>query len=433
MKNYHTSLPISLFSATVLVLTLLFGCQSVNQLSKTDSDKKKKRITILGVIVGEQQRKLEQALAPFSEETGIEIVYEGTDTFATTLPIRVDSGNPPDLAMFPQPGLMADFAREGKLVPLTKWMSEKDLKAAYAESWLELGSVDETLYGVWYRASVKSLVWYNPKAFAKNTYQIPSTWDEMLALSDRIVAEGKTPWCIGMESGDATGWVGTDWVEDIMLRTAGPKQYDRWIRHEIPFTDNAVKRAFQIFGKIVRNQNYVYGGKVGVLSTPFGDSIQGLFGDNPRCYLHRQANFIVSFLPENINPAEDVAIFPLPSIDSEYGVPILVAGDVFAMFNDTPEARQLMDYLASKKPHEISASLGGYISPRQNIALDLYPDRLTKQQAKILAEAEVIRFDGSDMMPGKVGTGTFWSGMVDYVGGMDVDRVLQNIEDSWTK
>ena len=310
-------------------------------------------------------------------------------------------------------------------------MTAEQLQEAYADSWLDLGSVDDTLYGVWYRASVKSLVWYNPKLFEKNGYEIPKTWDDMLALSERLVAEGKTPWCLGMESGDATGWVGTDWVEDIMLRTAGAQTYYRWISHQIPFTDNSVKTAFETLGNIARNENYVYGGKVGVLSTPFGDSIQGLFGDNPSCYLHRQANFIASFLPEDINTAEDVAIFPLPPINSEQGLPILVAGDVFAMFNDNPEARQLMEYLASEVPHEIAAGLGGYISPRKNIALDLYPDDLTKKQAQILAEAEVIRFDGSDMMPGAVGTGTFWSGMVDYVGGMDVDRVLQSIEDSW--
>ena len=427
MKNLPRISKVSFFSALLLSLGLLVGCQSATE----ETDSNKKQVTILGVIIGEQQEKLEQALAPFTEETGIEVVYEGTDTFATTLPIRVDSGNPPDLAMFPQPGLMADFAREGQLIPLKNFMSSEQLQEAYTDSWLQLGSVNDTLYGIWYRASVKSLVWYNPKVFEQESYEVPQTWGEMLNLSDRIVAEGKTPWCLGMESGDATGWVGTDWVEDIMLRTVGPENYDRWTRNAIPFTDDSVQNAFKAFGTIALNEDYVYGGKVGVLSTPFGDSIQGLFGDNPNCYLHRQANFIASFLPEDINPAEDVAIFPLPPINTEYGIPILVAGDVFAMFNDTPEARKLMEYLASEVPHQIAAGLGGYISPRKNISLNFYPDKLTQQQAQILADAEIIRFDGSDMMPGAVGTGTFWSGMVDYVGGTDLDRVLQRIENSW--
>ncbi|MDJ0509866.1 MAG: ABC transporter substrate-binding protein [Crocosphaera sp.] len=427
MKQSKNTLKTAFFSVIALSITTLSGCNSPNQPAQTNQ----KQVTILGVMVGEQQEKLEKALAPFTEETGIEIVYEGTDTFATTLPIRVDSGNPPDLAMFPQPGLMADFAKEGKLVPLKEFMTSETLQEAYPETWINLGSVDETPYGVWYRASVKSLVWYNPKVFAENGYEIPNTWDEMMALSDRLVEEGKTPWCIGMESGDATGWVGTDWVEDIMLRTAGAEVYDQWTTNQIPFNDQSVKNAVETFGKIARNDKYVYGGKVGALSIPFGDSIQGLFGDNPRCYLHRQATFIASFLPEDINAAQDAAIFYLPPINPEQGSPVLVAGNVFAMFNDTPEARQLMEYLASEVPHEIAVQLGGHISPRNNIAIDLYPDQLMQQQATILAEADVIRFDGSDMMPGAVGTGTFWSGMVDYVGGTDVETVLENIESSW--
>ncbi|WP_157072217.1 ABC transporter substrate-binding protein [Picosynechococcus sp. PCC 73109] len=423
--------PLKLTSLALSSALVLTGCVGEQTTSGDDAASDTKQVTVFGVMIGEQQEKIEAALAPFTEETGIEVVYEGTDTFATTLPIRVDSGNPPDLAMFPQPGLMADFAREGRLVPLTEFMSLEDLQAAYDESWIQLGSVENVPYGVWYRASVKSLVWYNPQQFAANGYEIPSTWDEMLALSDRLVSEGKTPWCIGMESGDSTGWVGTDWVEEIMLRTAGPNVYDQWINHEIPFNDPAVENAVNIFGDIVRNEDYVYGGVVSALSTPFGDSIQGLFGEDPNCYLHKQGNFIEAFLPTDINLNEDVDVFPLPQINPEQGLPILVAGDVFAMFNDTPEARQLMEYLASKTPHEVAAGLGGYLSPRQGIDLALYPTDLSRKQAEILGNAEVVRFDASDMMPGAVGTGTFWSGMVDYVGGADAETVLTNIENSW--
>lgn len=215
-----------------------------------------------------------------------------------------------------------------------------------------------------------------------------------------------------------------------MLRTASPETYDQWVSHEIPFNAPPVQNALNIFGEIARNEKMIYGGKVGALSTPFGDSILGLFKDPPNCYLHRQGNFIAAFLPENLDPNQ-VDIFPLPPIDRQYGLPILVGGDIFAMFNDTPEARQLMQYLASKKPHEVAATLGAYISPHKDIDLNLYPDALTRKQAEILNNAEVIRFDGSDMMPGAVGTGTFWAGMVDYIGGTDGKTVLDNIEKSW--
>ena len=388
-------------------------------------------VTVLGVVVGEQREKLEAAFLPFEEATGIDVVYEGTDAFATLLPVRVESGDAPDIAMFPQPGLMADFAESGQLIPITSFMEMSTLEAAYPSDWITLGTVDDEVYGVWFRASVKSLVWYNPQVFEAAGYTVPTTWDEMIALSDQIVADGSTPWCLGMESGDATGWVGTDWVEDIMLRTAGPEVYDQWITHEIAFDAAPVQTAFEEFGNIVLNPDYISGGTVGAISTPFGDSIQGLFGDNPRCFMHRQANFIASFLPPEAVPGENIAVFPLPGIESEFGTPVLVAGDVFAMFNDTPEAQALMEYLTTPEAHEVWAGLGGFISPHNNVGLDVYPDEVTEQQAEILANAEIVRFDGSDMMPGVVGTGTFWSGIIDYVGGESAESVLADIEASW--
>jgi alpha-glucoside transport system substrate-binding protein len=412
----------------IISLIVLTSCQGPG----VNGDGDRKQVTILGVMIGEQQEKIEQALAPFTEATGIEVVYEGTDTFATTLPIRVDSGLAPDLAMFPQPGLMADFAREGRLVPLGEILTPEEMTEAYDQAWLDLAAVDGTIYGVWYRASVKSLVWFNPQEFAAHGYEVPHTWEEMMALGERIIGEGKTPWCLSIESGNATGWVGTDWVEDIMLRTAGPGTYDQWVSHQIPFNAPVVRNAVNVFGEIAQNGKMIYGGKVGALSTPFGDSILGLFTDPPYCYLHRQGNFIAAFLPPDLNP-EEVDVFPLPPIDPDYGLPILVGGDIFAMFNDTPEARQLMAYLASPQPHEIAATLGAYISPHKNIDLNLYPDHLTHKQAEILSNAEVIRFDASDMMPGAVGTGTFWSGMVDYIGGTDGTQVLNTIERSWPR
>lgn len=431
MKNAMLKRPLSPAIAIAGSLCFLVACNGGEQTSNGDGEAGTGTVTVLGVVVGEQQEKLEAVFAPFEEETGIDVVYEGTDAFATLLPVRVESGDAPDVAMFPQPGLMADFAQAGQLIPITSFMDTGTLETAYSEDWLTLATIDDAPYGVWFRASVKSLVWYNPQAFEAAGYSVPTTWDEMLALSDQIVADGATPWCLGMESGDATGWVGTDWVEDIMLRTAGPDIYDQWITHAIAFDAEPVQTAFERFGEIVLNPDYVSGGTVGAISTPFGDSITGLFGDEPRCYMHRQANFIASFLPEDVVPGENVAVFPLPGINEEFGTPVLVAGDIFAMFNDTPEAQALLEYLATPAAHEAWASLGGFISPHEEVGLDVYPDEVTRQQAEILANADIVRFDASDMMPGVVGTGTFWTGIVDYVGGEDLDSVLGNIESSW--
>ncbi|MBE9079905.1 carbohydrate ABC transporter substrate-binding protein [Romeria aff. gracilis LEGE 07310] len=388
-------------------------------------------VTVLGVIVGDQQEKLEEALAPFEEETGIDVIYEGTDAFATLLQVRAESGDAPDIAMFPQTGLMDDFARAGQLIPITEFIDEATLQDAYPENWLELATVEGEMYGIWYRASVKSLVWYRPSEFEAAGYDVPETWDELIALSDQIVADGGTPWCIGLESGESTGWPGTDWVEDIMLRTAGPEGYDQWVNHEIPFDAEPVQNAFERFGDIILNPDYVVGGTVGAISTPFGDSPQGLFTDPPNCYLHRQANFIASFFPAAAELGEDVDVFLLPAIDEQYGVPVLVAGDIFSMFNDTPAARALMEYLATPEPHEIWAGRGGFLSPHLQVSPDAYPDPVSQKEAEFLANAETIRFDGSDSMPQAVGTGTFWSGIVDYVAGTPADEVLSDIEQSW--
>lgn len=387
-------------------------------------------VTVLGVWGGSEFEAFAAAVEPFTKETGIGMAFETSREQATVLVTRVQAGNPPDIAILPQPGLLVDLAKMGALVPLENIVDMDQLRKDYAQAWIDLGSYDGHLYGIWFKGALKSLVWYNPKAFQEKGYQVPTTWDEMIALSDRIVADGGTPWCIGLESGAASGWPGTDWIEDIMLRTAGPEVYDKWVNHEIPWTDPAVKRAWELFGQIARNEKYVWGGTIGVLSTNFGDSPRPLFDTPPGCYMHRQASFITGFFPEGVKAGEDYDVFAFPSIDPQWGVPALGAGDVVVMLNDTPEARAFIKYLASPTPHEIWAARGGFLSPHRGVNLNAYPDDLTRKQAQILAGAEVFRFDGSDLMPAAVGAGSFWTGVMDYVGGKDLDAVLQAIEKS---
>lgn len=383
-------------------------------------------VTILGSLTGNGEEKLMAALAPFTEATGIEVAYEGSDAFATLVSVRAEAGNMPDVALFPQPGLMLDLAKQGYLQP-----QERDLMAElYNDYWLELATVDGELYGVWMRADVKSLVWYNPAVFSAAGYTVPNSWDALERLMAQMVADGHTPWCMGLESGDATGWVGTDWVEDLLLRQAEPELYDQWVNHEIPFDHPAVEQALETFGQIARDASLVRGGATGVISTSFGDSPGELFTEPPGCYLHRQASFISDFLPEEAKPGETVDVFVLPPMKSQQDAPVLVGGVVFAQFNETPAARLLMEYLATVEAHEIWAQ-NGYVSPHLGVTESAYLDVLKRRQAEILREAGVIRFDGSDLMPGEVGTGSFWMGVVDYVGGADARAVLQEIEASW--
>ncbi|MBD2231703.1 ABC transporter substrate-binding protein [Phormidium tenue] len=416
---------------TLIFSVVVVGCRPQSNAPQTTEVQSGDTITILGTLTGVGEDKMRAAMAPFTAATGIEIVYEGSDAFTTLVPVRVDSGNPPDIALFPQPGLMMDFAEAGQMVPLTDFIDRTTLTDAYDEYLLNLVSVADDVYGLWMRADVKSLVWYNPEAFEAKGYTVPTTWAELEALSDRMIADGSKPWCMGMESGQATGWVGTDWVEDILLRQAGPEVYDQWVSHEIPFADPQVKAAFEGFGAIALNPDAVLGGTTGILSTPFGEAPLPLFANPPGCYLHHQASFIVEFLPETIEPGVNLSVFPLPPIDPAQGDAVIMGGIVFGVFNDTPAVRALMAYLATPEPHTIWAGLGSYISPHQQVSLDAYPDDLTRKQAEILQNADVLRFDGADLMPGAIGTGAFWSGIVDYVDGQDLDTVLSDIDAAW--
>jgi len=393
-------------------------------------EKPKGAVTVLGVWGGDELTNFQEAVFPFTDETGIGMAFEGTRDLAAVLTTRVEAGNPPDLAILPNPGQMYELAEDGNLIDISKFMDMDKLNTNYAKAWLDLASYDGTLYGIFYKVANKSLIWYNPTAFADGGYNIPTTWDELIALSDKIVSDGKTPWAIGFESGAASGWPATDWIEDIMLRTAGPDVYDKWVSHEIPWTDPAVKTAWETFGEIVGKEDYQYGGTTGTLTSFFGDAPASLFTDPPGAYMHRQASFITGFFPEGVEAVTDYDFFPFPPIDPAYGTPVLGGADLIVMFNDTPEARELMKYLASAQPQEIWASAGGFISPSKEVNLDSYPDELTKKMADMVVKAEVFRFDASDLMPAAVGAGSFWSGTLDYVGGEDLDTILGDIEAS---
>jgi alpha-glucoside transport system substrate-binding protein len=269
--------------------------------------------------------------------------------------------------------------------------------------------------------------------FEKEGYEIPKTWDEMLALSDRMVEDGYTPWSITMESSGATGWVATDWMEDIMLRTQPPEKYDAWVKGELPFNSPEVKRAAQIMGEIWFNEDYVLGGTNTILTTPFGDGIHPLVQDPPRALLHRQANFILGFLPdpEATTIGEDLDYFYLPPIDEEEGKPVLGAGDCLSAMQEDEGVKGVMKYLTTGESTKAWLQSGGFVSPHKDTPLDWYPTEADRGYAEILQNADTFRFDASDLMPGQVGAGSFWKGMVDYVSGEDLDKVLQRIDESW--
>ncbi|HEX9987109.1 MAG TPA: ABC transporter substrate-binding protein [Chloroflexia bacterium] len=390
-----------------------------------------KKVTIFGVAADEQARLFDQEFAPFEERTGIDVVYEGNKDFETLILVRVEGNNAPDIAQFAQPGLLADFVRKGKVIDLNTFMEPGYLEKQYSKTFLDLATVDGKMAGLWHNNDVKSLVWYPKDDFDAKGYKVPTTWDEMLALSDKIVADGGTPWCIGIESAGATGWVGTDWVEDIMLRTTTPENYDKWTRGELKFNSPEVKNAFQKMADIWLKEGYVYGGTPSILTTAFGDSPTPMFDNPPKCWLHRQASFITNFFPKDAVVGKDIAYFYLPPIDPQYGKPVLGSGSISAMFNDRPEVQEVMKFLATGESMKVEAQAGVGVAPQKDADPSWYPNEATRGFGTILQEATTFRFDGSDLMPGAVGAGSFWKGIVDYVGGADLDTVLNTIDASW--
>ena len=387
-------------------------------------------VNVLGALIDQDQDRLALAFDQFEEQTGATVSYEGSADFETLVRTRAEGGNPPDIALFPQPGLMADLADQ--LVPLD-FLETDRLQENLVGGLYDLGTVDGNFVGLIYRLSLKSIVWYPVPEFSENGYEQPETIDELLALTEQIREDGNTPWCIGIESGPATGWVITDWIEDILLRTAGPEAYDQWVDGELAFDSQEVQNAGEIFAEIALTENNVLGGTQAILTTPFGDAPTPMFNDPPNCFMHRQASFITGFFPDDVVLGEDVDFFPFPPAEGGgEGNPALIAGDLAAMFNDTPAARALMEFLATPEAGEPFAAEGAFLSPWTNFDSSVYPDEFTRRQGEFIAEAPAARFDASDLMPADVGAGSFWTEMVSWINGeLPLEEALSNIEQTF--
>ncbi|MCG3209221.1 MAG: hypothetical protein FOGNACKC_02842 [Anaerolineae bacterium] len=397
-----------------------------------------KTVTVLGPMVEVEEEKFNRALAPFEEATGIDVQYNGTKEFEVQVSVRVDAGDAPDIIDFPQPGYLANIVRQGKVVDVSTFMDMDRLKANYNQAWLDMATMEgpdgPIMSGVWHRTAGKSMVWYPKAQFEAAGYEVPQTWDELMALTQQIADDGDTAWCIGIESGNATGWVATDWMENIMLRTTSLENYDKWVKGELPFSSPEVKNAAETMAKIWLDDKYVYGGTKQIVTTFIGDSPVPMFENPPKCWLHMQAGWIPDFFGQGLKPGVDYDFFYLPPIDQAYGKPVLVAGDIMAMFNDRPEVRALMEYFSTGASVEEWVKAGGAISPHMDSKLEWYGNPMDKKIAAMILDADSVRFDASDLMPGEVGAGSFWKGMTDWVSGStDLDTALKEIDAAWPK
>ena len=389
-------------------------------------------------IVAPEDQSHKDSYKLFTECTGAEVQYEGSKEFEAQLVVRVRSGNPPDVAYVPQPGLLNTLVTDtGKVVEAPDTVAA-NVDEFFGEDWKNYGSVDGKFYAAPLGANVKSFVWYSPKMFQEKGWTVPTTWDEMVALSDTIAGTGMKPWCAGIGSGEATGWPATDWLEDVMLRENGADVYDQWVNHEIPFDDPKVVQALDRVGNILKNDKYVNGGFGDVKSiatTTFQDG--GLPILDGKCAMHRQASFYAANWPEgtDVSEAGDAFAFYLPTVSDEFGKPVLGGGEFVAAFDDRPEVQAFQTYLSSDTWANEKAKAtpgGGWVSANTGLDINNLVSPVDKLSAETLQDPEaVFRFDGSDLMPGAVGAGSFWKEMTAWITGKDTEAALKTIEDSW--
>jgi alpha-glucoside transport system substrate-binding protein len=391
-------------------------------------------VEIMGAFLDDEAEGFRTALQPLIDE-GVDVTYNPTPDFDTLITTRVEGGDLPDIALFPQPGLLLDIADQTDAVPVSEYLDIEELEGSLIPGFLDATTnADDEVMGFPMRMAVKSALWYPKPAFEEAGYEIPETQEDLQALEQQIRDDGNTPWCLGMESADATGWVGTDWVEEYMLRINGPDVYDQWVAHDVVFDSPEVRAAFEAFGERWQTEGNVVGGAQGMLSIAADASTAGLFEDPPQCYLHRQGNFATAFFPDDVleNLDENVGVAYFPAGGGYDGNPVLAGGDLALMLNDTPAARQTMEFLAQEDFGEEWAQIGGWLSPHAGFDAENYPTQVEKDLFQIGAEADILRFDASDLMPGAVGAGSFWTGIVDWVGGQSsLDQVLQSIDNSW--
>jgi alpha-glucoside transport system substrate-binding protein len=416
-----------------------FSWDALDEFAQSHSGLEGERLTIWGPWrEGGDQEMFESVIAYFEDATGIQVEYGSSENYEQQAQIDAAAGSPANVTILPQPGLLADMASKGYLVPLGDDLRARvEAEHAAGSSFVSLGTYDDssgnpTFYAIPYKSDLKSLVWYSPDNFADAGYEVPTTYEDLKALTEQMVADGNTPWCIGLGSGGATGWPATDWIEDIMLRFYPPEDYDAWVSNELKFNDPKVVAAIEEFGWFAKDEQKVAGGTAAVATTDFRESPLGLFSVPPQCFMHHQASFIPSFFPEGTELGTDADFFYFPaSTERDLGNPVLGAGTLATITRDSPAARAFLDFLMNPISNEIWMAQSGFLSTLKSANTETYSNETLKGEGEILLQATTFRFDGSDLMPGAIGAGAFWTGMVDFVGGQSAQQVADTIQQAW--
>ena len=424
-------------SATLGAVTVLTaGCLSDEGGGGGGSSNTSNSIEVMYAFTGGQEEGFKAEVDAWAAENDVEIQYAQTGNFNQLINTRVQGNDAPDVALFPQPGIMTDLAGEGLLADLTDVVDSADLDVMIPGA-LETGQLDGTQYAVPMSINVKSIVFYPKQPFEAAGYTAPTTYDELVALSDEIQATGTTPWCYGIESEAATGWPATDWVENLMLINYGSDTYNEWVRHEIPFNDPQVLDVLEQKEALLLAEGRTNGGRQSIASSNFNTAANPMFDDPPGCFMYRQGNFVATpgnFPDEVIADIDNqVGVFPMTGLTPE-DKPVLGGGDLAGIFaQENESAQKLVQFLSSAEFGTNGyAENGTWFSPRTDFDTSLYANEVMRSIGEAAYQSTEFVFDGSDQMPGEVGSGSFWREMVAWIsGGTDAQAALDNIEASW--
>jgi alpha-glucoside transport system substrate-binding protein len=389
-------------------------------------------VSVMAVWTGPEQQSFQAVLDGFTEQNpDVNVNYTSAgDQLPTQLSTAIEGGNPPSVAVLPQPGLMTDFAEKNALKPLD--FAADDVETNLGESAVELGSVDGTLYGFLFKAANKSTVWHNVQAFEDAGIEAPTTWDEFLEAAETLQSSGIPAYSIG----GADGWTLTDLFENIYLRQAGAEKYDQLSKHEIPWTDQSVKDALTEMGKILGDTENIAGGTAGALQTDFPTSVSNVFSESPKAAIVMEGDFVPGVVQTPLEPETGFNVFAFPEI-GDSGASVVGGGDTVVAFDDSPATQALIKYLTTSEAAEIWAERGGFATLNKDVDASTYPDAITQTTAGALSEAEVFRFDLSDLQPAAFG-GTVGQGLFklfqDFLKNPDnVDGIAQQMETAAAK
>ncbi len=418
-----------------------------------DGDQVGASFDLFGAPTGTEGDALQGFIDLYNETTGSSVSFRGSTDFENELRIAVEGGNPPDVAAPPQPASICEFADQGELVSLEEMGFDIDqMVADHSEFWMNLGLCEDgNHYGIPWFPNFKSAVFYHQPTFEENGYEVPETYADLVALSEQMVADGLTPWCFGYGAGGATGWAGTDWIEDIFVRLHGADAYTDWYTHEIPFNDPMVVEAFETYSEILHGEGFVLGGAENVPSIIVEESPGPMFSEPPGCVMLKQGSFATNFFADtpDFEEGEDqeIGVFAFPTIDGNTGA--MGGGDTIIVFESSPETVQaIMDWISPDWQCALASASGGGVSPYGGHGVEgverlpgnaqTDPACLESESGQVFAEAITTAlaegtfvFDASDLMPPQVGQETFWQAMIDHAQGASGQEVADTVEESW--